>query len=163
MRDLLKYAAECMASLDRLGIRYAKDVRFTVNARATSRLGLCRKKGSQYEIEISHLLLDERTPEESLKNTLCHELLHTCYGCMKHTGRWKAYAERVNAAYGLNIKRAAAAGDREIPEELLPKANYLVRCENCGTEYGRQKLSPLIQHPERYRCGKCKGKLNRIK
>ena len=30
MRDLLKYAAECMASLDRLGIRYAKDVRFTV-------------------------------------------------------------------------------------------------------------------------------------
>ena len=100
---------------------------------------------------------------ESLKNTLCHELLHTCYGCMKHTGRWKAYAERVNAAYGLNIKRAAAAGDREIPEELLPKANYLVRCESCGTEYGRQKLSPLIQHPERYRCGKCKGKLNRIK
>ena len=163
MRDLLRYAAECMACLDKLGIRYAKDIRFCVNTRATSRLGLCRKIGSRYEIEISHLLLDERTPEESLLNTLFHELLHTCYGCMKHTGRWKAYADRVNSAYGLNIKRAAAAEDREIPEELLPKANYLVCCESCGAEYGRQKLSPLIQHPEHYRCGKCRGKLKRIK
>lgn len=82
---------------------------------------------------------------------------------MKHTGRWKAYADRVNAACGRNIRRAAAIEDREIPEELLPKANYLVRCESCGNEYGRQKLSPLISHPERYRCGKCKGKLIRIK
>ena len=163
MRDLMKFAAECTAALDRLGIRYAKNIRFSVNTRATSRLGLCRKKGNQYEIEISHLLLDERTPEDSLLDTLFHELLHTCYGCMKHTGRWKAYADRVNAACGRNIRRAAAIEDREIPEELLPKANYLVRCESCGNEYGRQKLSPLVTHPERYRCGKCKGKLIRIK
>ena len=163
MRDLQKYAAECMAALDRLGIRYSRNVRFTVNTRAISRLGLCRKKGDRYEIEISHLLLDERTPAESLRNTLFHELLHTCYGCMRHTGRWKTYADRVNAVCGCNIKRAAAIEDREIPDELLPKANYLIRCESCGTEYGRQKLSSLIQHPERYRCGKCKGKLKRIK
>ena len=96
MRDLMKFAAECTAALDGLGIRYAKNIRFSVNTRATSRLGLCRKKGNQYEIEISHLLLDERTPEDSLRDTLFHELLHTCYGCMKHTGRWKAYADETS-------------------------------------------------------------------
>lgn len=162
MHDLKKFSAECMAELDRLGIRYAKNIRFTVNTRATSRLGLCKKRGDQYEIEISHLLLDDRVSADSLKNTLIHELLHSCYGCMKHTGRWKAYADRVNAAYGYNIRRAASREDRELPEELLPKAKYLVRCEDCGAEYGRQKRSPLIEHPERYRCGKCRGKLIRV-
>ncbi|MBR1483454.1 MAG: SprT-like domain-containing protein [Ruminococcus sp.] len=163
MHDLMKYAAECMAELDRLGIRYAKNLRFTVNTRAKTRLGQCKKRGDQYEIEISHLLLDDRTPVESLKNTLHHELLHSCYGCMKHTGRWKAYAERVSAAYGYHIRRVAGREDRELPDELMPEAKYMVRCESCGAEFGRTKLSAVIQHPERYRCGKCRGQLRRVK
>ena len=44
MHDLRKYAEECMAELDRLGIKYARDIRFTVNSRAVTRLGQCRKK-----------------------------------------------------------------------------------------------------------------------
>ncbi|MBQ6387212.1 MAG: SprT-like domain-containing protein [Ruminococcus sp.] len=162
MRDLKKYAAECMSVLDDLGIRYAPIIRFSVNTRASTRLGLCRKRGECYEIEISSLLLDERTPADSLRDTLWHELLHTCRGCMKHTGLWKKYAEKVNASCGACIRRATANGDRKIPAELLPPARYIVRCESCGTEYLRQKQSPLVRNPEQYRCGKCKGSLKRV-
>ena len=88
MHDLKKYAAECMAELDRLRIPYAKRVRFSVNDRAVMRLGQCRKRGDDYLIEISAALLDERVDvKRGLKCTLHHELLPTCYGCMRHTGR----------------------------------------------------------------------------
>ena len=81
--------------------------------------------------------------------------MHTCYGCMKHTGRWKALAAKVNAAYGIDIKRAADP-DNDI---IAKKPKYRVVCQSCGAVYERYKRSALIQHPERYRCGKCKSKL----
>lgn len=159
MRDLNIYARICMFELDCLKIKYAKNLTFKVNTRAKTRLGVCKKSGDCYEIEIAALLLDERTPEEYLKNTIMHELLHTCYGCMKHTGRWKKLADKVNAAYGYDIKRAASPDEELIPDELTDKPKYKVVCPMCGTVYERYRKSALIQHPERYRCGRCKAKL----
>lgn len=163
MHDLRKYAEECMAELDRLGIKYARDIRFTVNSRAVTRLGQCRKKGDSYVVEISSALLDERVDVKTgLKCTLHHELLHTCCGCMKHTGRWKVYADRVNAAYGYRIQRASTREERPLPEDLVPKAKYLIVCDTCGAQFPRQKISALVRNPEHYRCGKCGGKLKRV-
>ena len=155
MRDLQLYADKCMKMLDALRIRYAKNITFSANTRAVRRLGVCKKTGDRYIIEIASSLLDENIPEAELYDTLLHELLHTCYGCMKHTGRWKALAAKVNAAYGTDIKRAADP-DSDI---IAKKPKYRVVCPSCGAVYERYKRSALIQHPERYRCGKCKSKL----
>ena len=159
MRDLNIYARICMFELDCLKIKYAKNLTLKVNTRAKTRLGVCKKSGDCYEIEIAAVLLDERTPEEYLKNTLMHELLHTCYGCMKHTGRWKKLAEQVNAAYGYDVKRTASPDEEILPEALADKPKYNIICPACGTVYERYRKSALIQHPERYRCGRCKAKL----
>ena len=114
-------------------------------------------------MEISSALLDERVDVKTgLKCTLHHELLHTCCGCMKHTGRWKVYADRVNAAYGYRIQRASTREERPLPEDLVPKAKYLIVCDTCGAQYPRQKISALVRNPEHYRCGKCGGKLKRV-
>ena len=155
MRDLQLYADKCMKMLDALRIRYAKNITFSANTRAVRRLGVCKKTGDRYVIEIASSLLDEKIPEAELYDTLLHELLHTCYGCMKHTGRWKALAAKVNAAYGTDIKRAADPGS----DIIAKKPKYRVVCPSCGAVYERYKRSALIQHPERYRCGKCKGRL----
>ncbi len=158
MRDLQFYARECLAETDRLGIPRAKSITFTVNTRAKTRLGVCKKAGDRYVIEISALLLDESVPpEKGLKNTLIHEILHTCRGCMKHTGRWKQYADKVNAAYGYQIKRTAEREEGVVPKALVPKPKYRVTCRNCGAVYERYRMSAFLQHPERYRCGKCKS------
>lgn len=156
MRDLQQYAARCCQMLDYLGIRYGKQITFEVNARAKTRLGICKKTGNRYVIEIAAALLDERTNEAELKNTLLHELLHTCRGCMKHTGKWKQLAERVNATYGMQIQRTAAKDAVWLPEELRAQPKYRVMCKNCGTVYERFRMTEFVRHPEKYRCGKCR-------
>lgn len=157
----MRYAYLGEAMLDRLKIKYAKNISYVVNSRAQSRLGLCKRQGDSYTIEISSKLLDERVAEQTLIETVLHEQLHTCYGCMKHTGRWKQLAERVNGAYKLNIVRAAE--EEAVPEELMPKPKYIIECQSCGERFIRHRLSPLVKNPSRYRCGKCKGKLILIK
>lgn len=112
MRDLYKVATECMYELDLLGIPYAEipKERWTVNTRAKSRLGQARKRNGEYSINISADILHDKYPLEFLKNTVIHELLHTCKGCMNHGEKWKAYAEKVNAKYGYNIERCVSMG-----------------------------------------------------
>ena len=164
MRDLEFYALECMSELDALKIKYSPNISFVINTRAKARLGLCKKIGNSYVIEISEILLDERIDEKhGLKNTIIHELLHTCRGCMKHTGKWAELAQKVNAAYGYTIKRAQNRSDGIIPPELQASARYIIRCTGCGAEIPRVKRSPRVDHPEKYRCAKCGGMLERIK
>ena len=157
MRDIFLYAEKCKKELDRLKIRYAQNIVFAVNTRAKTRLGVCKKSGDKYKIEIAYALLDEKTDEQLLYDTLFHEVLHTCRGCMKHTGRWKELAEKVNAACGCNITRTTE-GDI-LPDSLVQKPKYRVVCPTCGEVFERYKRSPLIADPGRYRCGKCKGSL----
>ena len=52
MRDLEKYALECMEMLDNLGITYGNIKEFTVNTRALRRWGQCCKRPNGYYINI---------------------------------------------------------------------------------------------------------------
>lgn len=125
-----------------------------INRRAVNRLGCCRRQGNGYVIELAARVAE--SAEESCRETLAHELLHTCPGCQNHGGLWKKYARQMNEAYGYNIKRVAA---EETAESIQPRPfKYIVRCEKCGAEIGRYRASPLTRHPERYRC-RCGGRL----
>ena len=95
-------------------------------------------------------------PAEGCRETLAHELLHTCYGCRNHGRRWKSYAEKMNRAYGYSISRSSTNEEMGVGDARPYR--YLVRCQNCGMEFKRFRASNLTRHPERYRC-KCGGKL----
>lgn len=167
MRNLNKVAKECMIELDNIGIRYGKIDRFEVNTRAKSRWGRCKKVNRGYIIEINVDLLDERNDINGLKNTIIHELLHTCEGCMNHGKEWKRLADKVNRHYGYGVTRCSNADEkgvnyrRESVRRAQPDYKYAIRCECCGHIYRRSKLTKTIQHPENYRC-KCGGKLIRV-
>ena len=90
--------------------------------------------------------------------TLAHEVLHTCPGCRNHGALWKEYAARMNGAYGYAISRT---GTREAlgVADVRP-VRYRLVCERCGQEFCRSRRSPLVDHPERYRC-RCGGVLRR--
>lgn len=128
-----------------------------VNRRAVSRFGCCRRRKEGYQIELSHRLL---TASEAIcRQTLAHEVLHTCPGCQDHGPLWKTYAGRMNAAYGYEISRTATCQALGLPETQT--ARHLLVCQRCGMEFQRVRASRLVQHPERYRC-KCGGALRRI-
>lgn len=129
----------------------------TVNSRAVRRFGCCILKGDKFYIEISSRLID--APEQVRKQTLAHEILHTCPGCRNHGSRWKQYAESMNNAYGYEISRANTNEQLGL-EDTVPY-RYLLRCKSCGVEIKRLRRSKLIDYPEYYRC-KCGGKFQLV-
>lgn len=125
-----------------------------VNRRAVTRFGCCRFAKDGFVIEVATCVANGN--ERACRETLAHELLHTCPGCHDHGKRWKSYAKQMNRAYGYNIRRTTT---HEAMNVVKPRPyRYILRCEKCGTELGRYRASSLTRHPERYRC-RCGGRL----
>lgn len=126
-----------------------------LNRRARTRFGCCIRREGRCTIELSAKLAEQGS-EEAILQVLAHEVLHTCYGCANHGARWQGYAQRMNTAYGLNIRRTDSFSALGI-EDNRP-VRYWVVCARCGRRIPRMKRSPLVDHPERYRCP-CGGAL----
>ena len=158
-QELDALLAELSAQLRELGIPLGKHIapQVEVNTRAQRRLGGCIRKEGAFTIQVSQRLLDQ---PELLRNTLLHELLHTCYGCQNHGKRWKAYAQKVGQALGVDIRRTALVEESWVPLRR-EEVKYLLRCQSCGRVIPRRRRSKAVEHPERYRCA-CGGKLERV-
>ena len=126
-----------------------------LNRRARTRFGCCIRQGGGYIIELSARLA-ENGSENAILQVLAHEVLHTCYGCSNHGKRWKSYAAKMNAAYGYKISRTDKFEDLGLEDDR--PVRYWVVCAKCGRRIPRMKRSPLVDHPERYRC-RCGGTL----
>ena len=131
------------------------DPQVRLNRRARTRFGCCISRGGAYTVELSARLAWDGG-EQAVLQVLAHEVLHTCYGCSNHGARWKGYAQRMNAAYGYHIRRTDDYDSLGIEDDR--PVRYYVICENCARRIPRMKRSPLVDHPERYRCV-CGGKL----
>ena len=165
MKNLISLANKCMAQLDEIGIEYAQSIRWEVNPRAKKRWGLWEKHpNGVYTISISYRLLTDDVTDEGAIDTIIHELLHTCKGCMNHGENWKREASKVNRAYGYNIKRCSSAEDKGVqPIEEMPKAiKHQFKCKDCGQVYSRVKESNFTKHYKNYRCGYCNGEFEKI-
>ena len=132
------------------------DSRIAVNTRAKTRYGRCTKKGNSFVIELSSILID--APEISCRQTIAHELIHTCPGCMDHGDRFRYYASKMNNAYGYNISRTNSAEEMGVPDRRKTDAKFIITCRKCGSSFTRTKRSALIESPSKYRC-KCGGEL----
>ena len=131
------------------------DPRVRPNRRAKTRFGCCIRQGGRYTIELSARLA-EKGREEAAAQVLAHEVLHTCYGCSNHGKRWQGYARRMNAAYGYRIRRTDDYDGLGLEDDR--PVRWWVVCVRCGRRLPRMKRSPLVDHPERYRC-RCGGEL----
>ena len=165
MKDLMKLVGESQRELASLNIRTSNVRNWSVNTRAKARWGYCVKvsKGL-FDIQIAAALLQDDVDEQAVKDTIVHELLHTIPGCLKHTGKWKQYANTINRLLPqYKIKRGSSYEEKGL-EDLRPKpqCRYILKCLRCGSEIGRQRMSASVEHPEHYRC-KCGGRLTRIK
>ena len=121
-----------------------------------TRFGCCIRRGGEYVIELSERLLEAE--ERACMQTLAHEVLHTCPGCRNHGALWKEYAARMNGAYGYAISRTGTCEALGVAD--VRPVRYRLVCERCGQEFCRSRRSPLVDHPERYRC-RCGGVLRR--
>lgn len=163
MKNLQKLSDECKKELDAIGIPYRTVRNWQVNTRSKCRWGQCKTiSPGVFDINISHRLLQDEVSDDAVKNTIIHELLHTVEGCSSHKGRWKILAGKVNRAYPqYHIKRTSSSDEKGVEEIRKPyQKNYKIVCSGCGYHVYRQKASKLVQHPEKFKCGKCGGKLS---
>lgn len=151
MHDADTLLARVVAQAKALGIPVSPHIlpQVRLNRRAVTRFGCCiRQADGAYRIELAQRLLE--APEAACLQTLAHEVLHTCPGCRDHGVRWKAYAGQMNAAYGYTISRTGTCDQLGV-EDIRP-IRHLVVCTKCGRQFPRARRSPLVAHPERYRC-----------
>ncbi|WP_322199491.1 SprT-like domain-containing protein [Acutalibacter intestini] len=129
-----------------------------INTRAKRRLGCCIYNEKGFLIEVSARVLEDPA---LLRQTLIHELLHTCPGCRNHGLRWKTYAQKAGEALGYSITRTVP-----IEEEAQPlrheEVKYVLVCKSCGTRVERIRMSKAVRRPWLYRC-RCGGRLERIR
>lgn len=165
MRDLKTCLKQCEAILDQLNIPYSDPLEIKVNTRAKNRWGQCVRERYGYFININALLLQEEVDIRALQTTILHELLHTNPGCQNHGPKWQSYAKAVNEATGLNLQTTNMLHEEygfaslfQAGREKEPD-RYLVTCTKCGYERRYKRASKVVNHPERYRCGLCRGVL----
>ena len=159
MKDFERLKEECLREVADLGIPVGIIGSWTINTRAKSRWGQCKKEiDGTYSIQIAESLLkDERISEKACKETIIHEILHTCKGCMKHQGKWKAYATMMNGRYGYKIKRVTSGNEKGV-ENYTPKSTdikYVFTCGGCGATIYRKRDSRFTRQYRYYSCTKC--------
>lgn len=158
-KDYVRLRNECLREVKALGIKTGVITEWKINSRAKTRLGQCTKHPDRtYEIQIAELLLtQDQVTEQDVKEVIIHEILHTCYGCMKHTGRWKIYAEKMNASYGYHITRTKNVEQLGLPKHTVKRrrVKYVYVCAGCGQRVERTRECKFTRHPEWYCCGRC--------
>lgn len=164
MRNLNDYYYACMRELNTLGIQYGCIDSIKVNNRAKARWGICKMLPcGHFAIEINSALLRYDVPEKVLKETIIHEMIHTCPGCFNHGAKWKAIADSVNRFYGYNVSRTTSEKEKGCSLDRKPiTMKYAIQCPSCGFTHRSSKLTKTIQHPENYRCSVCHVKMIRI-
>ena len=161
MHDLAAWFDVCRKELTALGIPIG-DAVVRENKRFRSRWGQCRRSAGEeaYVIEISSVLLEDGNPVSALRDTIFHELLHTCPGCMNHGTAWRRYADMVNRRFGCRIKRTAAGAEYGVHNaRKAADPAYQFRCQRCGAVISRYRRCRVVAHPERYVCSKCGGRI----
>lgn len=178
LRDLNRYANECIDDMKALGIDVPHIDKFVVNSRAKSRYGQCsyNYKTKTYTIEICSDLVDDECNIMALRETIFHELIHTLPNCMNHGEEFKRYAKIINDRYGTNIKRCSTDVEKygyiyskKVAERReksrKPETTYELFCERCGKIRASKtcrRMPKWYAHTEQYHCSVCKGKLERV-
>ena len=163
MKDVHMIYENCKQKLDDLSIRTGVIKCVKVNSRAKKRWGRCIRVNSIYydnmfEIEISSRLLEDNVSDKATETTMLHELIHTCPGCMNHGAEWKRIANRVNRAYGYNIKRITSEEEKGVESiDVKRIAKHKFVCEKCGKEVYRQRESNFTKCYWKYCCATCNG------
>lgn len=169
-RRLEEVYRECIDEMNAIEIPFGRIVEITVNYRAKKRWGQCCQSydvyGECFKININADLCHPDANYRGLKETVIHEIIHTCPDCMCHTGEWKRLADLVNDCYGYHIKRCSTSEDKGMGD--FYKANprpvkkieykYEFTCKGCGHMVRLKKKTKFAEYYYLYSCGWCGGK-----
>ena len=97
------------------------------------------------------------------RNTICHELAHiSCPRKEGHGYLWKSMFRKLGENFGLTqFNRCSSSSyvGLKLPENnkvyRSSPDRYRVYCPHCHYEWLYKTAGKIVQHPDRYRCGRC--------
>ena len=161
MKNLKSLYAQAIDMVGKAHINHGEII--TIQPHQMNAWGKCRRyPDGKFYITINPMLLEDSVSDRVVLETIIHEIIHTVQGCFNHSPVWKKYVQIINDMYNMDISRTKTFEYMGI-EKPKETARYILKCEQCGHEYTRQRMSDVIRYPELYRCKHCDGKLKRIK
>lgn len=161
---LVLVVPRCERELRESGVKITdKQISWSVNSRAKSRWGQCKKirGGDEWAINISRNLLTSGT-ENGIRSVIIHELIHTCENSFNHGPSFKANAALVNRKFGYHVSRTDSAEELGVKEDVSD-AKYVIRCPKCGMTWTRQRKCRITEYPYLYGCPRCHVALQVVK
>lgn len=143
-QNMLSFINKVRKDILALGADLAPLNRVTFHRRKAP-IGLClynEKHKNGCIIEFSNVLLT--LDDESIHETVAHELLHTIKNSIGHDKVFMKYAKKLNAIYGLNIGKYMSRHilNDEIKHKLY---NYVVKCKDCGEPVGYIRKAEIVR------------------
>ena len=157
------------------------NIDITIAAKASKRYGCCKQenpdkqyktikkigghkiihyeKYQDHHIQISSWVMNLN--QAIIKNTILHELIHCIPYCNNHGKEFKKYANYINQKLGYHITtKGNKKQDYEksnLCYEEKETYSYKIQCQKCEQIIYRKRFNP--KNINKYRCGKCQGKL----
>lgn len=152
----------CERELRESGVKITdKQIYWSVNSRAKNRWGQCRINDDAFKINISRTLLMSGS-EKGIRQTVIHELIHTCENSFNHGPSFKANAALVNRKFGYHVSRTSSAEELGLKENVSD-AKYVISCPKCGKTWTRQRKCRITEYPYLFGCPKCHVGLRLVK
>ena len=93
---------------------------------------------------------------ETLKNTILHELTHSIRGCKGHGEVWQRYADEIGSMYGVKIQQYVSEEEKVACKEYKEsRYNWKVTCPSCGHTwkyYRKTKVIDILMNGRKCTC-----------
>lgn len=171
MKNLRKLYCECVSEALSIGLDISdKVVSISVNPRLSRALGRCVQSWDAwnrcyiFKIEIQPNMLADGLEDRVPKNTIMHELIHTCKGCFNHGPEFQSRAGIVNRRLGYNVHTTSDSEQLKAAGVVLKETayNYGIVCDKCGyMVQKRKRWSSTLERIGDFRHGgMCGGNLH---
>lgn len=162
---------KALAMVKAIGLTPMTTLDSTVDySRSKKAYGCCKTKRNNYTGELSSKIYiskyyAEKAKEQDMLNTLCHEILHSCFVYDGHGKQWKKAANTMNSKYGLDIQRCNSYTS-ENNEPIFKNdvvAKYELKCPKCGKIFYYNRMCKAVKFPSNFIHPGCGVDLIRIK
>ncbi len=98
---------------------------------------------------------------DAARKVLVHEIAHIAAPGKHHNDEWYYAGNRIGKKWGITVHRTDSYEGVELQGE--EEARYIVECPKCHTQWKYNRMCKTVEKYNKYRCGKCKEYLIRVK
>ena len=127
--------------------------------------GLCKSHRVINDIYDSVICLNEvvasQKEYETARKIIVHEIAHAATPKDHHGNNWHRIGDLIGAKWNIKVERTDNYEGMNLKSD--DNIKYIVECPKCHVQWKYNRMCKTVEKFDKYRCGKCKETLIRIK